>query len=118
MELLLLAVIGLLGGLSSGLFGIGGGTIFVPLLILWRHFDAHLAIGTSIAVVVPTAIAATLRHSGSGMVAWKTVLLIAVFAMVGAWLGSELSLRLPVGVLRRAFAVFLMLVSLKLFFQH
>jgi len=64
MSFILLAVIGILGGVASGLLGVGGGAIFVPLLVLMRHFDMHLAIGTSIAVVVPTAVIGIWRHGG------------------------------------------------------
>ncbi len=113
-----LAGIGMLAGLVSGLFGVGGGLIFVPLLILLRQFDSHLAIGTSIAVVVPTAMMAAFRHHLGGMVDWKTVAVLAVFSILGAWVGATLSLKLPVDVLRRVLAVFLVFIAAKLFFQN
>ncbi len=113
-----LAGIGIFAGIVSGLFGVGGGLIFVPLLILLRQFDPHLAIGTSIAVVVPTAMMAAFRHHLGGMVDWKTVAVLAVFSILGAWVGAALSLKLPVDVLRRALAVFLVFIAAKLFFQN
>jgi uncharacterized protein len=116
MTYLLLALIGFLGGISSGLFGVGGGLVFVPLLMLLRAFDPHVAIGTSLAIVVPTAIAALLKHSSAGMVDWKVVPVIVVFAFAGAWLGASLSLQIDSQLLKRIYAVFLVAVALKIFF--
>jgi len=113
-----IALIGILGGLVSGLFGVGGGVLFVPLLIILRHFNPHLAIGTSLAVIVPTALIAAYRHSLAEMIDWKTALLLALFAILGAWLGSEISLKLDTVLLRRLYAVFLSVLALKLFFQN
>jgi hypothetical protein len=118
MSYILTAIIGFLGGITSGLFGVGGGVLFVPLLILMRSFDAHLAIGTSFVVIVPTALMAAVRHGASGMIDWKTAFLLAFFAVFGAWLGSELSLKLDILLLRRLFAIFLLILAVKLFFQN
>ncbi len=117
MSYFMIALIGILGGIVSGLFGVGGGILFVPLLILLKHFDPHLAIGTSLAVIVPTAFVAAFRHSLAGMIDWKTVLILTLFAIAGAWLGSELSLKLETAVLRRLYALFLLILAFKLFFQ-
>jgi len=112
-----IAIIGLLGGMMSGLFGVGGGAVFVPLLILLRAWDPHMAIGTSLAVVVPTALVGSLIHGRAGMIDWRSAALIIAFALVGAWLGSTLSLKMPVLILRRCFAAFLFVMAFKLFFQ-
>lgn len=117
MKIIVPALIGTAGGLASGLLGVGGGLIFVPLLILMTKMDAHLAIGTSLAAIIPTAIAGMMRHSFAAHVDWKTALIIAVFAVVGAWTGAELSLRLNAILLRRLFSVLLFLMAVKLFFQ-
>lgn len=114
---ILFAVIGFLGGLVGGLFGVGGGIVFVPLLILLYGYNPHLAIGTSVAAIVPTALMSAWRHALGGMIQWRTVLLLAAFAMIGAWAGAEISLKMPVGLLRRVYAIFLFMLSLKLFFQ-
>lgn len=116
MSYVLLAVIGLLGGIASGLFGVGGGLVFVPLLMLVRAFDPHLAIGTSLAIVVPTALVAMLTHARSGMVDWKVVPIIVLFAFAGAWIGATLSLQMDSQALKRIYAVFLILIALKIFF--
>ena len=118
MTFLLLGLIGFAGGVTSGMFGVGGGVIFVPFLIILKHYNPHVAIGTSLAVVIPTAVFAALKNAHAGTIDWKIVPLIAVFALIGAWLGAGLSLQLEAGLLRRIFAVFLFLVSLKMFFLN
>ncbi len=118
MNIFLTIIIGFLAGVTGGLFGVGGGLIFVPLLILLKHFDPHLAVGTSLAVIVPTALVAAFRHQMAHMIDWRSVLFLTVFAVLGSWAGAELSLKLDTHLLRRLFAVFLFLLSLKLFFQN
>lgn len=115
--LLILALIGVFGGLASGLFGVGGGLVFVPLLVMLKKMGLHQAIGTSIVAVVPTAFMASLRHAGSGNVDWKTAFWISLFALAGAWLGAGFSLQMDAAALRRFYAVFLLFVAVKLFFQ-
>ena len=118
MTLVFLIVIGILGGLVSGLFGVGGGVIFGPLLMILLSYNVHHAIATSIAAIVPTALVATWRHAAENTVDWKAALCLAVFAAAGAWFGASLSLQLEMNVLRRVYAVFLFLLSIKLFFQN
>lgn len=118
MHIGILALIGILGGISSGLFGVGGGAVFVPLMVMMLGMDAHLAVGTSLAAVIPTAFAAAMKHGQAGMVDLKTAFLLAAFAMIGAWLGAKLSLRLDTLTLKRFYAVFLMLISVRLFFTR
>lgn len=117
MNYFLIALVGLVGGIGSGLFGVGGGAIFVPLLILLCRLDAHVAIGTSLAVIVPTAIVALVTHHGGGMVNWRFAACLAVLAVIGAWLGARLSLQTDAALLRRLFALLLIGISLKLFFM-
>lgn len=112
-----IGLIGLFGGLTSGLFGVGGGVVFVPLLVLLFSFNLHLAIGTSLAAIVPTAVVGAWRHFSEGWIDFRVALLLALFAMVGAWLGAGLSLKLDLILLRKIFAGFLFVVALRLFFK-
>ena len=118
MEFLMLALIGLLGGLAGGLFGVGGGAVFVPLLIIFRKFSAHTAIATSLAVILPVAMAALWRYQGENMVIWKAVPVLAVFAVLGSWLGAGISIQTGASLLRRLFAVYLLVISVKLFLMR
>jgi len=107
--LLLGAGIGFLGGL----FGIGGGTLLVPLLLLLfdaQHFPPehllHLALGTSMATILFTALASLLKHNQHGAVNWRVVRTITPGILVGTALGTLLASRIPVYLLGLIFALF------------
>jgi hypothetical protein len=110
------ALIGILGGFLGGLFGVGGGTIFVPLLMFLKGFDAHRAIGTSFLIIIFTALSGAFFNARAGMVDWKAAFILGAFSLVGAWLGTKLSLRLDALMLQRLFAVFLVAIAVKMFF--
>lgn len=107
--------IGLLAGLLSGLFGVGGGTVIVPLLVLLCGFDQRRAAGTSLAAIVPTAIVGVVSYALAGSVSWLAALLLAVGAVGGAQLGTWLLPRLPLRVLQWGFVGFLLVVVVNLF---
>jgi uncharacterized membrane protein YfcA len=107
--------IGLLAGLLSGLFGVGGGTVIVPFLVLFLHFDQRLAAGTSLAAIVPIAAVGVISYAVHGSVAWIPALLLAAGAVVGAQIGTWLLPRLSLTVLRWAFVGFLVAVIVSLF---
>ena len=118
MRWILIGLIGIAGGFASSLFGVGGGVIFVPLLALFLQMNFHLAVGTSLAAIIPTAVVGTFRHFSHGQVDWRVACLLAVFASAGAWMGAGDSLQLDVLVLKRIFAVFLVCIALRLFFTQ
>jgi len=103
--------VGLAAGLLSGLFGVGGGTVIVPLLVLLLHFDQRLAAGTSLAAIVPTATVGVISYAVNGSVAWIPALILAAAAVVGA----QVLARLPQNVLRWGFVGFLVVVIVSLF---
>lgn len=114
---LTLALIGIVGGITSGLFGVGGGVIFVPLLMLLMKWNIHLAIGTSLLAIIPTALLGGVRYASRGRAEIGAALVLAGFAMAGAWLGTEMSFRLDAVLLRKLFAGFLLVMAARLFFQ-
>ncbi len=116
--MLSLIFIGLLCGFVGGLFGVGGGLVFVPLLVLFKKIDLHLAIGTSLAVIVPTAMGGAFKNIHARMVDWKVFSWLEAFALLGSWLGASLSLQLGTLALRRFYAAFLLLLSIKMFFPN
>lgn len=99
--------VGVVVGLMSGLLGVGGGIIMVPVITLLWHKPIHVAIGTSLAVMVPTAIAGALRHSYSyHSVDFTLAAMMAVGAIVGSYfLGAPLSNHLPGATLQKVFGV-------------
>jgi uncharacterized protein len=107
--------IGLLAGLLSGLFGVGGGTVIVPLLVLFLHFNQRLGAGTSLAAIVPTATVGVVSYAIHGSVAWIPGLILAVGSVVGAQIGTRLLPRVSQTVLRWLFVGFLVIVIVSLF---
>lgn len=108
-------VIGLTAGLLSGLFGVGGGTVIVPLLVLMLSFDQRRAAGTSLAAIVPTASVGVISYAMSGSVAWIPALILAIGAVIGAQFGSLLLPRIRQAVLRWIFVAFIVIVIVSLF---
>ncbi|MFT4307027.1 MAG: sulfite exporter TauE/SafE family protein [Microbacterium sp.] len=109
------AGIGLLAGLLSGLFGVGGGTVIVPLLVLLLGFDQRLAAGTSLAAIVPTAAVGVVSYAVHDSVAWIPALILAAGAVVGAQIGTWLLPRISQNALRWGFVAFLAVVIVMLF---
>lgn len=107
--------IGLLAGLLSGLFGVGGGTVIVPLLVLILAYNQRLAAGTSLAAIVPTAAVGVIAYALNGSVAWIPALILAAGAVVGAQIGTWLLPRVSLIALRWAFITFLLGVIVSLF---
>jgi uncharacterized protein len=106
-----LAAIGLAAGLFSALFGVGGGVVMVPLLIVLLAYDAKVATATSLAAIVFTATVGTATHGGLGNVDWTTALLIGIPAMAGVSLGLAIKARVSSRALTYAFAVLLVAVA-------
>lgn len=111
-----LAAIGVLGGFFSGMFGVGGGIVLVPLLILVLRMPQRLASGTSLAAILPTAVAGTIGYAVQGSVDWIAAALLAAGAIVGSLLGTWLLAKLSQTVLRWMFIAFLVAVAARMFF--
>ena len=106
-----LVLIGVLAGVFSALFGVGGGLIIVPLLILVARYPDRTAIGTSLAAIGITALAGTIRYAFAGDVEVGYAALIGIPAALGAILGASLQQRLNRNALRFAFAALLVIVA-------
>lgn len=115
--LILAAVISLAAGILSGLLGIGGGLILVPLFHYLLKMNMHAAVGTSLAIIVPTALIGAYRHASGNFVDWRVFVFSTIFAVIGGFLGAGISMNLDVVLLRKIFAAFLLLIALKMFFQ-
>jgi uncharacterized protein len=102
-----LAAIGTMAGLFSGLFGVGGGTVIVPLLVLWLAYDERAAAGTSLAAIVVVATAAALVQGAYGNVHVGDGLLVGLPALGGVLAGTWLQQRVPLRVISLAFAALL-----------
>jgi uncharacterized protein len=111
---LTLAAIGTLAGLFSGLFGVGGGAVIVPLLVLWLGLDERAATGTSLAAIVVIAGAATAVHGAYGNVHLGEGLLVGVPAVAGVLIGTELQQRIPSKAISLVFSAMLVVVAMDL----
>ncbi|HET7590765.1 MAG TPA: sulfite exporter TauE/SafE family protein [Solirubrobacterales bacterium] len=110
-----LAAIGTLAGLFSGLFGVGGGTVIVPILIFWFAYGERLATGTSLAAIVIIGLFGTLAQGGFyGNVHFLTGLLLALPAIVGVVLGAAIQQRIPQRAVSYLFALLLVAIAVEL----
>ncbi len=107
--------IGLAAGILSGLFGVGGGTVIVPLLVLLLGFDQRLSAGTSLAAIVPTAAVGVISYAVHDSVAWIPALILALGSVIGAQVGTRLLPRISQTALRWCFVGFLTVVIVSLF---
>ena len=110
--------IGFGAGVLSGLFGIGGGVVIVPALILLARFVPVVATGTSLAaLLLPVGALGAWEYYKKGHLELPAALLIALGIFFGAWIGARLAQQLSPVQLKRAFAVFLVLVAGRMWFS-
>lgn len=115
-SILLLLVFGALTGILSGLFGIGGGVILVPMLTIFLGFSQRFAAGTSVAAILPAAIVGGIGYAVQGNVDWIAAVLLSLGVIFGAQIGAYLLVRVPTGFLRWFFMGFLLVVIVSLWF--
>jgi uncharacterized membrane protein YfcA len=113
-RLLKLALIATAAGAFSGLFGVGGGTVIVPLLVLWFGYSEHVATGTSLAAIVVIALFAAIAQGTYGNVDLGKGILIGVPAVAGVVAGTALQQRLSGRAVSLMFAALLVAVAIKL----
>jgi uncharacterized membrane protein YfcA len=107
------AAVGLLAGVLAGIFGVGGGILFVPALVA-LGLEQHQATGTSLLAILPAVAAGTWRNAQSQAVAWRSAMLIGVAAAVSAQAGVLASEALPAHVLRKLFALLLLAIGVQI----
>ena len=115
--LALLLLIGVAAGMLSGLVGVGGGIIIVPALILFMGFSQKMAQGTSLGILLlPVGLLGVLQYYKQGYIDIKVVLAISFAFLFGSYFGSKIALKLPQDTVKKIFAVFMMLIAIKLLF--
>ena len=113
-EILALLAIGLTAGTLAGLLGIGGGVLMVPAMVLITGFDQHVAQGTSLLVIIPAAAVGSFAHHRHGRLALRDAAALAIGGVLGALLGSMTALSLDEDLLRRLFAILLLLIAARM----
>lgn len=111
-----LGVVGAAAGLLSGLFGVGGGTLMVPAMVIFVGFGQHRAQATSLAAIVPIAAVAAFMFGRAGSVDLVAALLVGAGSLLGVQLGARLMHRLSGERLSQVFGIFLFVVALTMLF--
>ncbi len=114
LEIIGLILLGLFTGTLAATLGVGGGVIFVPVLVAVFGFTQLGAQGTSLAIIVPTAIVGMITHARAGRVRWKVVAVVGSAGIIGALSGARLALSVDEALLRRVFAVVLVLLAVRM----
>ena len=109
-----MALVGVIAGLTSGLFGVGGGIVIVPALVALAGFDQKLATGTSLTAIVPISIAGTIGYAVADEVDWPVAAAVAAGALGGALLGTQLLRRINPATLQLLFAVAMLVTAARM----
>jgi hypothetical protein len=104
-------IAGVAAGILSGIFGVGGGAIFVPALVLIFGVGQLEAEGTSLLAMIPVALLGAVTQSRSGLVSWKPAVVIGLVSGIGVLGGNLVAENVGQDDLRKAFAVFLVLIA-------
>lgn len=111
-------LIGLAGGVICGMLGVGGGSVMVPALVLFAGFSQKSAQGTALAVIVPMALVAFIHYRLNPTIAMdsRIIGLLIATGVVGALIGSGIAARVPGPILKKIFAIFLIVAAFKMLF--
>lgn len=113
--IIILLFIGLAAGFMSGMVGIGGGVVIVPMLVYFLAFDQKMAQGTTLFMFMfPIGILGVINYYKNGSIDIKTALVIMSTFIIGAYFGSKAALKFDQDTLKKIFGIFLAMVSLKL----
>jgi len=113
-SLLLAGTLGLLAGVLAGLFGVGGGILFVPTLTLVLGLTQIHAEASSLLAILPTVAAGAWRQQRYGHIRWRPALVLGAAAIVGVEAGVQIAEALPEHALRRLFGVLMLVVAAQL----
>ena len=113
----ILIIIGLLAGILSGIVGIGGGLLMIPMLIFFLGLSQHAAQGTSLAVMLPPiGILAAMNYYKAGFIEWKFALIIATAFIIGGYFGSKFAVSVSPVLLKKIFGAVLLVAAVKMIF--
>jgi len=114
LQIIYYLAVGLMAGFLSGLLGIGGGVIIVPALVLLLGFAMRTAIGTSLAIIVPTALAGAILHFREGNLHLAAIVYMSIAAVAGSRLGVYLTTIMSDLTLRKVFGVVMLFIALRM----
>lgn len=111
MQILVCVLIGSFAGVVAALCGVGGGVLMVPAFVLLLHMGQKTAVATSLAVMIFTAITATVKNAGNQLVDWKVVGLTAAGSVLVAWFAADLLKKMSSVTLTRLFAILVIVMG-------
>jgi len=119
-NVLVIALIGIAAGLLSGILGLGGAIIIIPAMVMLLGFSQQMAHGTALVMMVlPVGALAAFQYYQKGLVNIKAALIMAVFFFIAGYFGAKFATQLPHSILKKAFAIMLILIAVKmLFFEN
>jgi len=111
-------LVGLVAGILSGLFGIGGGVIIVPALVMMFGLSQQTAQGTTLAMLsIPVSLVAALNYTKAGMVSWKFAVILAIGFVIGGFFGSKFAVGIDGAVMKKMFAILMIILAVKMLLE-
>ena len=111
-------ILGFFAGILTGIMGIGGGVVLVPMMVLLLGVQQHLAQGISMLVIIPTVLVAIFKLRKSRLFQFRLALLLAAGSMLGSLVSSHLVQQIDGAVLKRIFGILVIYSSYKMIFPH
>lgn len=117
-QIVIIGVIGLVGGVLSGLLGLGGAIIIIPALVMLLGYTQQLAQGTTLVMMVlPVGALAAWQYYQQGFVDVKTALILAATFFIGGYFGAKFAVHIPQVVMKKGFAAVLVLIAVKIWYD-
>jgi len=114
----ILALVGSIAGLLSGMLGVGGAVVIIPALVIVLGFSQSMAQGTTLMMMVlPVGALAAFQYYQKGFVDVNAALIMAVFFFVAGYVGAKFATQIPQEILKRGFSIMLVLIAAKMWFQ-
>lgn len=111
-------LLGIVAGVLSGLFGIGGGLVIVPVLVMAYGFSQQSAQGTALGLLsIPVSLIAAINYSKKGMLDWQAVFLLAIGFIIGGFIGSKIALSFDARLMKKLFAILMIVMAVKLLLE-
>ncbi len=120
--IIILLMVGLVAGMLGGIVGVGGGIIIVPALVYFLGFSQHTAQGTSLGLIMlPVGILGFLQYYYSCQkagtpISFNVIGILAIAFVLGSYFGSKIALSVPQDILKKCFAILLVIVAVKMLF--
>ncbi len=109
--------IGLITGITNGLFGSGGGTLVVPALVFFLGVENYKAHATAISIILPLSIISTFIYIKKNVIEYEVAMVVALGGILGSFLGAKLLKKIPTPVLRKIFGTVIIITAIRMIFK-